>query len=174
MVREILGLGAPLVLLLYLFSSTGCAYFNLDYGYVNITVTTPGPTVWYYNSTVCPSGTVDGFMVDMSASGFGNPGNEVIFWADATPSEGGDFTAPDTRGIFKGASNNGSVKKYITTNFGFWYIYYLLPDGSVTLKSTSNETAYEMLNLVDFEWRDEALGNIADETDFVVLPTYAS
>ena len=170
------GLGAPFVLLVYLLSFTGCAYFNLDYDYVNITVTTPGPTVWYMNSVTYPSGkTVDGFMINMSASGFGNIGDEVVFWADATPSEGGEFTAPDSRGIFNGTSNgNGSVKKYITTNFGFWYIYYLLPDGSVTLKATSNETAYAMLDLVKFEWRDKALGDMANETDFIVLPTYVS
>jgi len=115
---------------------------------------------------------VDGFMVNMSASGFGKLGDEVVFWADATPSQGGEFTAPDPRGIFDGASSDGSVKKYITNNFGFWYIYFLLPDGSVTLKATSNETAHRMLDLVEFEWRDEELGGMANETDFIVLPTY--
>lgn len=165
------GWGVPIVLLMLALPASA-GFFWLDYEYVNVSLTTPDPTVWYRNTTVYPSGkVVDGFLIDMPASGA--IGNEVVLWVDATPDRGGQFKSPDQDEIL-GDQAQGDVKKFLTSNFGYWYIYILLPDGSVTLKARTNETVHEMLSLINFEWRDQALSDTAESTEFVVLPSYAS
>ncbi|AET63444.1 hypothetical protein [Methanothrix harundinacea] len=164
---------AVMLFIIYSLSMMGSlGYFSLDYGYVNITVITPQPTVWYTNTTIYPSGkVVDGFLINMSASGA--IGNEVVFWADATPSQGGQFTPPDPNGLLNQINTStSSVEKYLRTNLGYWYAFILLPDGSVTLKAEDNATLQAMFPLLTFDWRNETLAEAYNTTKFVVSPTY--